>query len=292
MSQALYLSIEIALNGLVLGGLFLIISIGLNIVYALSRVMNLAHGSIYALGAYFGYSIACSGFPFWIALIFAPIFVTIISLIVERIIIAPMRNRSVVYTLIITFGLMFVLDGLIKYFWGNETHFIKLPGFLDQSISVAGIYYPVYRLTILILVPVIIFCLIIFLEKTKFGMSMRATSHIPEMAQCLGINITFVRTGAFLLGCFLAAIAGILSGPLLTVYPVMGHQMLISSFVVIVIGGLGSFRGAVIASILIGMVQTLAEFFIPELAMVIVYMMMAIILAFKPRGLLGEGRFE
>jgi branched-chain amino acid transport system permease protein len=292
MHQTLSLSIEIMLNGLVLAGVFLIVSIGLNIVYGLGRVMNLAHGSLYALGAYFGYLMISCGVNFWLALIFAPLLVTIVSLIIERVVIAPMRNRSVVYTLIVTYGLMFVLDGLVKFFWGNETLFIHLPKFLDQTFYFAGVYYPVYRLSVLFFVVIVMILLIIFLEKTKFGMSMRAASHIPEMVRCLGINITIIHVGAFLLGCFLAGVAGAISAPLYTVYPLMGDNMLINSFVVIVIGGLGSLRGAAVASILIGFVQTLAEFFVPEVAMVIIYMLMAVILSFMPRGVLGEGRLE
>jgi branched-subunit amino acid ABC-type transport system permease component len=130
------------------------------------------------------------------------------------------------------------------------------------------------------------------LGKTKIGLILRAASHIPEMVSCMGINMTYVHMGAFALGCVLAGIAGVIAGPLYTIDPIMGHEMLLSSFVVIVIGGLGSLRGAVVAALLIGVVQTLAEFFVTDLAMVIVYMMMAVILAFMPRGLLGEGRFE
>lgn len=292
MSQTLSLSIEIILNGLVLSGMFLIVSIGLNIVYGLGRIMNLAHGSLYTLGAYFGYLIISSDVNFLLALIFSPLLIVVVSFIIERVIIAPMRNRSVVYTLIVTYGLMFVLDGLVKYFWGDETRFISLPNFLDQTFCFAGVSYPVYRLTVLIFVVIVMVLLIIFLEKTKFGMTMRAASHIPEMVRCLGINITIIHITAFLLGCFLAGVAGAISAPLYTVYPLMGHNMLINSFVVIVIGGLGSLRGAAVASTLIGFVQTLAEFFVPEVAMVIIYMLMAVILSFMPRGVLGEGRLE
>lgn len=292
MDNLLGTSLEIALNSLVLGGVFLIVAIGLNIVYGLSRIMNLAHGSLYALGAYFGFTLVSSGLNFFLALIIAPLIVGAVGLVVERSIIAPMRKRSMVYTLILTYGLMFSLDGLVKYFWGNETRFIELPGFLQETVSFAGIHYPAFRLALLVLIAAVMACLMLLMGKTKAGMTMRAASHIPEMVSCLGINMRLVHIGAFVLGCILAGIAGVLAAPLFTVYPIMGHEMLISSFVVIVIGGLGSLRGAVIAALLIGVVQTLAEFFITDLAMVIVYMMMAVILAFMPRGLLGEGRFE
>ena len=285
-------SVDIALNSLVLSGVFLIVAIGLNIIYGLSRVMNLAHGSLYALGAYAGYTLVSVGLNFFVALLIAPIIIAVLGLIVERTVIAPMRKRSIVYTLILTYGLMFFLDGLIKYFWGNEPRFIELPAFMRQTLPIAGTHYPVFRLMTLLITAAAMAGLMLFLGKTKIGLILRAASHIPEMVSCLGINMTYVHMGAFALGCILAGIAGVIAGPLYTIDPIMGHEMLLSSFVVIVIGGLGSLRGAVVAALLIGVVQTLAEFFVTDLAMVIVYMMMAVILAFMPRGLLGEGRFE
>jgi len=292
MSGAIATSVDIILNSLVLGGVFLIVAIGLNITYGLSRVMNLAHGSLYALGAYAGYTLVSLGLNFFVALLIAPLLIAIVGLALERTIIAPMRKRSMVYTLILTYGLMFFLDGLIKYFWGNEPRFIELPGFMRQAVPILGTHYPVYRLATLVIIAAAMAGLMLFLGKTKIGVTLRAASHIPEMVSCLGINMTFVHIGAFVLGCILAGIAGVIAGPLYTIDPIMGHEMLISSFVVIVIGGLGSLRGAVVAALLIGVVQTLAEFFITDLAMVIVYVMMAVILAFMPLGLLGEGRFE
>ena len=285
-------AVDIGLNSLVLSSVFLIVAIGLNIIYGLSRVMNLAHGSLYALGAYAGYTLVSVGLNFFVALLVAPIIIAILGLIIERTVIAPMRKRSIVYTLILTYGLMFFLDGVIKYFWGNEPHFIELPAFMRQTLPIAGTHYPVFRLMTLLITAVTMAGLMLFLGKTKIGLILRAASHIPEMVSCMGINMTYVHMGAFALGCVLAGIAGVIAGPLYTIDPIMGHEMLLSSFVVIVIGGLGSLRGAVVAALLIGVVQTLAEFFVTDLAMVIVYVMMAVILAFMPRGLLGEGRFE
>jgi branched-chain amino acid transport system permease protein len=285
-------AVDIILNSLVLGGVFLIVAIGLNIIYGLSRVMNLAHGSLYAIGAYVSVTLISMGVNFFVALAIAPLAVAAVGLVLERTVIAPMRKRSIVYTLILTYGLMFFLDGLIRYVWGNEPRFVRLPLFLQDTIPILGTYYPSYRLAVLVIIAATMAGLMLFLGKTKTGITLRAASSIPEMVSCLGINMKLVHIGAFMLGCAMAGIAGVVAGPLYTVDPIMGHEMLISSFVVIVIGGLGSLRGAVLAAFLIGLVQTLAEFFITDLAMVIVFMLMAVILAFKPRGLLGEGKFE
>jgi branched-chain amino acid transport system permease protein len=288
----LSIAVDIILNSLVLGGVFLIVAIGLNIVYGLSRVMNLAHGSLYALGAYVSFTLISMGANFFLALVIAPLLVAMAGLVLERTVIAPMRKRSIVYTLILTYGLMFLMDGLLRYLWGNEPRFIRLPMFLRDTLPILGTHYPVYRLAALVIIAATMAGLMLFLEKTKTGIILRAASTIPEMVSCLGINMKLVQIGAFVLGCAMAGIAGVVAGPLYSVDPLMGHEMLISSFVVIVIGGLGSLRGAVLAALLVGAVQTLAEFFITDLAMVIVYMLMAVILAFMPRGLLGEGRFE
>lgn len=292
MGGSLSTAVDIILNSLVLGGVFLIVAIGLNIIYGLSRVMNLAHGSLYAVGAYAGYSIVAIGFNYFAAILLAPILVAAVGLVLERSIIAPMRKRSMIYTLILTYGLMFFLDGMIKYIWGNEPRFIELPAMIQATVPILGTQYPVFRLVMLLITAAVMTGLMLFLNKTKIGIILRAASTIPEMVSCLGVNMKYVHIGAFVLGCVLAGIAGTIAGPLTTIDPLMGHEMLISSFVVIVIGGLGSLRGAVIAALLVGAVQTLAEFFITDLAMVIVYMLMALILAFMPRGLLGEGKFE
>jgi branched-chain amino acid transport system permease protein len=292
MDQALSTAVDIFLNSLVLGGVFLIVAVGLNITYGLSRVMNLAHGSLYAIGAYVGYTLVVLGLNFFLAVLVAPILVGIGGLAIERSIIAPMRKRSMVYTLILTYGLMFFLDGVIKQTWGNEPRFMELPEFMRATIPILGTNYPVFRLVTLGITASVMAGLMLFLNKTKLGIILRASSTIPEMVSCLGINMTYVHMGAFVLGCMLAGVAGVIAGPLTTIDPLMGHEMLISSFVVIVIGGLGSLRGAVIAAFLIGTVQTLAEFFVTDLAMVIVYVMMAVILTFMPRGILGEGKFE
>lgn len=292
MSGTLSIIVDLTLNSLVLGGVFLIVAIGLNIIYGLSRIMNMAHGALYAVGAYTGFTLVAAGVNFFAALLIAPLIVGGIGLIIERTIIAPMRKRSMVYTLILTYGLMFFLDGSIKYIWGNEPRFIELPQFMQGTLPILGTDYPVFRLVTLLLIIIIMGALMLFLNKTKIGIILRASSTIPEMVSCLGVNMHYVHIGAFLLGCVMAALAGIIAGPLTTIDPLMGGEMLISSFVVIVIGGLGSLRGAVIAALLIGAVQTLAEFFITDLAMVIVYILMAVILAFMPRGLLGEGKFE
>jgi len=207
----LSLVIELGLNSLVLSGIFLSMALGLNIIFGLSRVINLAHGSLYALGAYFGFALILSGINFFLALIIAPLLVGVVGLIIERTTIAPLRKRDIHYTLILTYGLWIFLDGLVRYSWGNATYFIELPPFLRQTLFFAGIKYPIFRLAILILIAIVMVGLMFLLEKTKFGLTLRAASNIPEMVSCLGINIRLVHAGGFAIGSVLAGIAGILA---------------------------------------------------------------------------------
>jgi branched-chain amino acid transport system permease protein len=284
--------VQMIFNCLGLGSLLLIIAVGLNIIYGINRVINLAHGSLYALGAYFGYTLVTWGVPFLIALILAPCIVALIGVVIERSVIAPIRKRPLLYSLVLTYGVMVLLDGLTKYFWGVQPRLISTPSFLSQTIHLGTIPYPFYRVFILLVTILVMSGLMLLLGKTKLGIIMRAASNIPEMVSVLGVNMNLVHIFVFALGCFLAGVGGVISGPLLTVYPMMGSEMLISCFVVLVVGGLGSLKGSCIAAILVGTVQTLGYIFITDYAMVVVYVMMAIILSVMPRGLLGEGKFE
>ncbi|MGA2956308.1 MAG: branched-chain amino acid ABC transporter permease [Thermodesulfobacteriota bacterium] len=284
--------VQTIINCLGLGSLLLLIAVGLNIIYGINRIVNLAHGSLYALGAYFGYTLVARGLNFFLALILAPVLIGGIGLLFERSIIAPIRTRPMLYSLILTYGVSVLLDGLTKYFWGVQPRFIAIPAYLSQTVHLAGIPYPFYRFFILIITFGVMAGLMVLLGKTKLGIAMRAASNIPEMVSVLGINMNLIHMSVFGLGCALAGIGGVIAGPLLTVYPMMGSEMLISCFIVLVIGGLGSLKGSVIAALLVGTVQTLGYVFITDYAMVVVYVMMAVILSFMPRGILGEGKFE
>jgi branched-chain amino acid transport system permease protein len=189
-----------------------------------------------------------------------------------------------------TFGIMLALDGSMKLFWGNYALPLDAPGYLSQTITVAGISYPFYRVFMIIVTAAAGAALFTLLHKTKIGLAMRAASRIPEMVSVLGINMKLLYSFIFGLGCFLGGLGGVIAGPLLTVYPMMGLDMLVSCFIVLVMGGLGSLKGAFWAALLVGTVQTLGYVFITDWAMVVVFIMMAFVLLFMPRGILGEGR--
>ncbi len=283
---------QICLNCLVASAVLLLIAIGLNIVYGISRIVNLAHGSLYALGAYFGYTLVAMGFNFFLALLVAPLLTVAVGITLERIVIRPIRDREMIYTLIATYGLSVFIDGMLKFVWTDQVHFLQVPKCLAGSISLFGVPYPTYRFFVLVAAAVVMLVLLVLFGKTKAGVTMRAASTIPEMVSALGINMKVVHVGGFALGCVLAGIAGVIAAPIMSVYTTMGSEMLLSCFVVLVIGGLGSMRGAILASLVVGIVQTLGFVFLTDYAMVVVYVMMAVILLFMPKGLLAEGKFE
>ena len=284
--------VQMFLNGIGLGALLLLIATGLNIIYGINRIINLAHGSLYALGAYFGLTLVNHGINFFLALLIAPLIVALVGVLIERLVIAPIRRRDISYSLILTYGVMVLLGGATRDLWGAQSYLIEAPEYLTRTITIAGVPYPGYRLFLLLATAVVMAGMLLLLNKTRMGIAMRAASTIPEMVSVLGINMNLIHMAVFALGCVLAGIAGVIAGPLLSVYPAMGHEFLISCFVVLVIGGLGSMRGAAIAAFLVGMVQTAGYVFITDYAMVVVYVMMAVVLIFMPRGILGEGKFE
>lgn len=284
--------VQICLNCLALGALLLLIAIGLNIIYGISRIVNLAHGSLYALGAYFGYTLVVLGINFFVALMIAPLLVAVVGIFLERLVIEPIRSREMTYSLILTYGLSVFIDGMLKFIWTDKTFFVKAPSFLDTTVVLCGVPYPFYRFFILLASVLVMLGLYLLMEKTKFGIAMRAASTIPEQVSVLGINMRLIHLGGFGLGCLLAGLGGVIAAPLFTVYPMMGSEMLMNCFVVLVIGGLGSTRGVIPAALLVGTVQTIGSVFLTDYAMVLIYLMMAAILLFMPRGLLAEGKFD
>lgn len=280
------------LNGLVLGVLLLLITLGLTIIFGIVGVVNFAHGSLYMLGAYFAISIIAATGNFWVGLIGAPLLVGAVGIVMERAVIRPVRKHPSIFTLLLTFGVALVLDEAVKIFWGALPYSIAAPSALSGTIRLIGLPYPVYRLFILGFGLGVTALLFLFLEKTDLGVVVRAASADSEMLEVMGINTSRLFMWVFALGSALAALGGVVAGPLLTVYPGMGVGIIIEAFVVLVLGGLGSLRGAIMAAALVSQVQALGAAVISEYALGIVFAMMAAILLLRPRGLLGQGRLD
>ena len=279
-------------SGLVLGGLYVLIAIGLSIIFGLLGIVNFAHGTFFTLGAYF--ALTLYGRFGWPAVIFAPLIVGGIGMIAERLLIRRLYDKEPLISLIVTFALALLIEASVRLIYGGLGQPFDPPPFLSGFLIWGPILVTKYRLGVLAATALVLLGLWLFLEKTPFGRILRAGSRDPEMVGLLGINLPSVLTWVFGLGCAISGIAGLLAAPLWTITPSMATNAIMPAFVVVAIGGLGSFPGAVIAGLLIGVIVALTIQFYPPAAGAVMYVFMAVMLLLRPRGLLGERweRFE
>ncbi len=276
------------LNGISLGMLLFLISIGLTIIFGVLGVLNFAHGSLYMLGAYFCFQIVSLSHNFWGALILAPLVVAVVGGIIESLLLRPVYGRDVSFQLLLTFGVLLVLDDAVRLIWGSGYHIVDPPSFLNGVVHLGGFTYPVYSLFILILGPFIGLGLWAFFRFTLWGKKIRASSMDREMAAGIGINVNRLFTGVFMFGTWLAGMGGALAAPLRAIGPSMGEKIIIESFIVVVIGGLGSFPGAFLGAMILGLINAYGAQYLPKATMALPYILLAIILLTKPRGLLSK----
>lgn len=279
-------------NGLVLGFIYVLIAVGLSITFGLLGVINFAHGAFFALGAYFAWQM----FRWfgWSAVLFAPPLVGLVGMAVERTIIRRLYGKEPLLSLIVTFALALLIEALIRFVWGAGGKPFNPPPFLTGIVEFGPLLITKYRVVVLATTVATLLGLWAFLAWTPYGRILRAGSRDAEMVELLGVNLPRVLNAAFGLGCALAAIAGVLAAPLWTVSPSMSANAVMPAFVVVTIGGLGSFRGAVVAGLAVGIVTALTIQFWPEAATGSMYALMFAILLLRPRGLFGERweRFE
>jgi branched-chain amino acid transport system permease protein len=273
-----------ALNALQLSMLLFLLSIGLTVIFGLMHFVNLAHGSLYALGAYFAASLAAVG-GYWMGFFLAPVAVAGVGILLYSGLIKRMRKSGPMAQVLVTFGLIFVMLDLTRIFWGDLALAIEVPALLEGRLAFLGVEYPTYRLFIIALGLAILAALALVLGRTQIGAMIRAGVDNDAMAACLGINVERLFFIVFCVGCALAGLAGAVAAPLLSVTPDMGLQILIPTLIVIVIGGLGSLKGAVAGSLIYGVVQTFGAVLTPQLASVLIYALLAVVLVIKPVGL-------
>ena len=273
-----------ALNALQLSMLLFLLSIGLTVIFGLMHFVNLAHGSLYALGAYFAASLAAVG-GYWMGFFLAPVAVAGVGILLYSGLIKRMRKSGPMAQVLVTFGLIFVMLDLTRIFWGDLALAIEVPALLEGRLAFMGVEYPTYRLFIIALGLAILAALAFVLGRTQIGAMIRAGVDNDAMAACLGINVERLFFVVFCVGCALAGLAGAVVAPLLSVTPDMGLQILIPTLIVIVIGGLGSLKGAVAGSLIYGFVQTFGAVLAPQLASVLIYALLAVVLVIKPVGL-------
>ena len=275
-------------TGLVLGMIYVLLAIGLSLIFGLMTVVNFAHGALYMLGAYFGVFLLTYTKSFWVALIVAPLMVGALGLLMERFLIRRLYGRSPDDPLLLTFGLSLILIEGVKVFWGKIGLTLDPPRALAGAVDLGFMAFPAYRLFLIAVTVAVLIGLYFFLGRTNIGLIIRAGSRDPLMVRALGIDLGRIWLVVFGIGTALAGLAGILAGPMRGAYAEMGVTMVIESFVVIVVGGMGSLLGAVVAGLLIGQVVGLTTLFVPKAAEIMVFVVMAVVLLVRPSGLFGE----
>ena len=275
-------------TGVALGALYVLLAVGLSLIFGMLTVVNFAHGAFYMLGAYVGMWLLMHGVNFWLALALAPLAVGLLGLAVERTLIRPLYGRGIDYPLLLTFGLSYIIVEGVRVVFGNTGYPVDTPELLQGAVNIGVGYFPLYRLFVIAATAVILLALWLFLERTSFGLIVRAGARDPQIVRILGVDVARVWLIVFGLGTALAALAGVLAAPLQGVIPEMGGPILAEAFVVTVVGGMGSLVGAVLAGLLVGVVVSMTSLFAPEMSRVAIFALMAVVLLIKPQGFFGR----
>ena len=286
------------LNGVQYGLLLFLVSSGLTLVFGIMGIINIAHGSFYMIGAYLAWSLTGALGNFWVALPAGIVLSVVLGMLLEWLVIRFLYGRDLLYQVLLTYGLILVFEELRSLLWGDDVRGVNIPQLLSASVQLSDTQaYPVYRLWISAVCLAVAGLMYGVIQKTRLGMMIRAGASNREMVQSLGINIQVIYRVVFAAGLALAAFAGMIAAPVSAVFPGMGNQVLIICFVVVVIGGMGSVKGALIASLMIGLVDTFGKVLsfevggfkvLPVLSSMTVYLLMAAILLWRPEGLFGK----
>ena len=279
-------------NGLILGSIYVLLALGLTVIFGTLGVVNFAHGALYMLGAYAAYSVVTLlNLHFIVAILICPIIVGIIGILLEKFLISKLYKLPHFYNLLLTFGIMFFIQDAIKIIYGPEGEPFNIPKFLDGAVNLGFVVYPKYRLFIILITGFLALGVWLFIEKTKLGAIIRAGTDDSETADALGINISRTFTLVFGMGAALAGLAGVIAAPTQDVQPLMGTNFLVESFVVVIVGGMGSIGGSILAGLIVGELITVGIIFWPPMSTTLVYIFMAIVLILRPRGLMGRAAF-
>jgi branched-chain amino acid transport system permease protein len=279
--------LEQVVNGLVLGGYYLLIALGLSLIFSVGGVVNLAHGAFYALGAYLAVTITRT-LGFGAGVVLSPIAVALLGILFERFILRRFYAADPILSLLVTFGLAMIAEQLIRIVWGSAPLSATMPPAFKGSIILGDFLFSRYRLFLLGVVVAVLIGVWLLLQKTSFGRVVRAGIQRPDMVAALGIKLQPYMTAIVMLGVGMAAMAGALFAPITIVHPAMGAEIITVAFVVVVIGGLGSFWGVVISAMLVGVVRGITIHFVPAAGEASIYLLMFLVLLVRPRGLLGE----
>jgi branched-subunit amino acid ABC-type transport system permease component len=277
-------------NGLVYGMTLFLIASGLSLIFGLMNVVNVAHGSFFMLGAFFGFAIQQATGSFWLALLLAPLPAIVLGVIMERVFMRKLYERGHLDQVLLTFGFTFVFLDLVKFLWGAEIQSITPPQALTGVVHLGGIILPKYRLFLIAFGFCLAVLLWLVIDRTRIGAMVRASVDDAPTAEGLGINVLLLSSSIFALGVGLAALGGVAAGPILGVYAGLDIDVLIPAFIVIVIGGMGSLSGAFFGSIVVGLADTFGKAYLPGASLFLIYLLMIVVLLTRPAGLLGLKR--
>jgi branched-chain amino acid transport system permease protein len=276
------------LNALSEAALLFFLGVGLTLIFGIMRVVNFAHGTLFMLGAFVGYTAARLSGSFWVALIAAPLVVAALGALFELGLLRRLYRRDDSAFLMVTFGLALALGEVARLIWGNEPLSFSPPLSLRGIIFLLDQPFPIYRLFLIGFATLIALTLWQFLVRTRLGLLIRATAQLPEMVEATGTDVGLVRSAVFAIGCGLAGLGGVLAAPLLTATLSLASITIIEAFVIVIIGGMGSFAGSLIAALLVGFVQVFGEYYLPDFALASTYLLMLLVLIIRPRGLFGQ----
>jgi len=280
------------MSGLSVGMFLFLVSVGMSLIFGVTRVVNLAHGSFYMVGAYMMVSLVEflpeRWWGFWLALLLAPIGVALLGGVVEVALLRRIYHRDPLMQLILTFGLILVVSTLVLLVWGPDNKSVERPEALAGSVTLFGQFFPSYYLLVLVLAPLVAVGMWMVFYRTRWGMLIRAATVDREMLGALGVNVAALYTQVFVFGSWLAGLGGALAAPTVAVALGMDSDVLVNAFVVVVVGGLGSFAGSFISAVLVGVLQSFGILIFPAISIVLLFAVMAVVLIVRPCGLLGR----
>lgn len=277
------------LIGLINGSFYALLSLGLAVIFGLLRVINFAHGAQYMLGAFVALLLLTwTGMNYWFALVFAPLIVGLFGAFIERTMLSRLYKLDHLYGLLFTFGLALTIEGTFRYYFGASGQPYPTPAALSGGVNLGFMFLPIYRGWVILASLVVCLSVWVLIEKTKLGAYLRAATENPVLVQSFGVNVPLLLTLTYALGAGLAALTGVLAAPIYQVSPLMGTNIIIVVFAVVVVGGMGSILGAIITGYMLGIAEGLTKVFYPEASNIVIFVIMAIVLVLRPAGLFGK----
>jgi branched-chain amino acid transport system permease protein len=277
------------LIGLINGSFYAVLSLGLAVIFGLLNIINFAHGALYMMGAFLAWiGLTHFGINYWAALLLAPLLVGLLGIVIERALLRWLYQLDHLYGLLLTFGLALIIEGLFRYYFGISGETYEVPDALQGGVDLGFMFLPLYRGWVVVASLVVCLATWFIIERTKLGAYLRAGTENPKLVQALGINVPLMITLTYGFGVALAGFAGVLAAPILQVNPLMGSNLIIVVFAVVVIGGMGSILGSILTGLGLGLIEGLTRLFYPEGSAVVIFVIMVIVLLVRPAGLFGR----